>query len=758
MTAMSQSDGISAPLAGLRVVDSSIGWASAIGQMLAEFGADVLRTTQVDDHGPKVAGRAIGAMLNARGTRKTYGAEPLPLAETDMLIVSPGTLDLPQIRADHPALVILHASDFGMTGSMARWQATDPVLHALSGELSRSGQPGREPLLPPGTLAYSCAISQAVFVLLIAHAERLRTGQGDLLDFAALDAATQALDPGYGIGGTATLGVPASQLPRGRPAGGHQYPILPCADGKVRIAVLAPRQWQGLFEWMGRPSEFSDPSFNKTGTRFASKTLLPAIIAFFADKTRAELELEGARRGVPITAVRTLTEVVESDQVLDRGVFEEMEITPGVTAPVPRSVVEIDSARITVTATAPTASPVAIAPKDAGRPLEGLRILDLGVIVVGAESGRLFADQGADVIKVESTSFPDGSRAANSGRGMSVTFATGHRNKRSLAINLRDPRGKALFLELAAKSDVILSNFKAGTLESLGLDYATVAAVNPGVVMVDSSAYGPTGPWSRRLGYGPLVRASAGLTDQWRYADDPDSYSDSITVYPDHVAGRIGAIAALALLLRRSHGGRGGTASIAQSEVMLSHMASEIAIAALEDRGVEVDPGALRGPWGVFPCAGEDAWCVVTARNDADRSALAPVLGDPALATAEVGVVEDALRVWLARHTPEAAMTELQQAGVPAAAMLRVSELPDFPYFQERSLFRTEHHPRLDDPVTAENAPVRSNRLLDPPARPAPALGEHTIEIASTILGLDGDAIATLVAEGVLEPPATSPN
>ncbi|MET0371507.1 MAG: CoA transferase [Sphingobium sp.] len=747
MTSQFLADSSFAPLAGLRVVDATEGWAAAIGRMLAEFGADVIRVAESRDDGPNIGGVAIGAALHRRGTRTLGAGEALPLADADMLIVSPGSLDVAKVYADHPALVILHASDFGMTGPMAGWQATDPVLHALSGELSRSGRPEREPLLPPGTLAYSCATSQAVFALLVAHAERLRTGKGDLLDFAALDAATQALDPGYGIGGTATLGVPASQLPRGRPKGGHQYPILPCADGKVRIAVLAARQWQGLFDWMGRPEEFSDPSFNATGTRFKSLTLLPAIVAFFADKTRAELELEGARRGVPITAVRTLTEVVESDQVLARQVFNEEEIAPGVTAPVMRSVVEIDGARIASAPADAGGVDVPIVAHGATRPLEGLRVLDLGVIVVGAESGRLLADQGADVIKVESTSFPDGSRAANTGRGMSVTFATGHRNKRSLAINLRDPRGKALFLELAATSDVILSNFKAGTLESLGLDHATVAAVNPGIVMVDSSAYGPTGPWSRRLGYGPLVRASAGLTEQWRYADDPDSYSDSITVYPDHVAGRIGAIAALALLLRRGRDGRGGTASIAQSEVMLSHMASEIAVAALRDRGIPVDPGAARGPWGVFPCAGDDAWCVVTARDDVDRAALSAVLGGTAS--------EETLRGWLADRTPEEAMTTLQGAGVPAAAMLRVSELPDFAYYRERGLFRTEHHPLLADPVTAENAPVRSTRLIDPPERPAPALGEHTIEIARTVLGLDEAAIAALVAQGVLETPAT---
>ena len=190
-----------------------------------------------------------------------------------------------------------------------------------------------------------------------------------------------------------------------------------------------------------------------------------------------------------------------------------------------------------------------------------------------------------DVIKVENAAFPDGSRQNRTKDLISPTFATGHRNKRSLGLNVRDPEGKALLLRLIGNTDVLLSNFKGGTLESLGLDYASLKAINPRIIVTDSSAFGPTGPWSKRLGYGPLVRASAGLTMQWRYPGEADSFSDAITVYPDHVAGRIGAIGVLALLIRRLRTGMGGAVSISQAEVMLSHMAARIAGTALERAG-----------------------------------------------------------------------------------------------------------------------------------------------------------------------------
>jgi hypothetical protein len=143
---------------------------------------------------------------------------------------------------------------------------------------------------------------------------------------------------------------------------------------------------------------------------------------------------------------------------------------------------------------------------------------------------------------------------------------------------------------------------------------------------VDSSAFGPTGPWANRLGYGPLVRAAAGFTAQWAYPGERDAFCDAVTVYPDHVAARIGALAALALLLRRERTGTGGAASVAQSEVMISHLAAEIAgkVAGLPEQQPE-------HPWGLFPARGDDAWVAVTVRDDADHRALRTVIGEQCL-------------------------------------------------------------------------------------------------------------------------------
>src|SRR5262249_18720109 len=147
--------------------------------------------------------------------------------------------------------------------------------------------------------------------------------------------------------------------------------------------------------------------------------------------------------------------------------------------------------------------------------------------------------------------FPDGLRQSRRGSGTSASFAWGQRNKRSLGVDLRHPDGAKLFRDLAAEADVVLANFKPGTLESLGLSAAELTAPNARLVVSESSAFGSTGPWSRRMGYGPLVRAATGVTSRWA--------ADGATVYPDHIAAQLTAVGVLAAVIGRVRTGRGAT-------------------------------------------------------------------------------------------------------------------------------------------------------------------------------------------------------
>jgi crotonobetainyl-CoA:carnitine CoA-transferase CaiB-like acyl-CoA transferase len=372
------------------------------------------------------------------------------------------------------------------------------------------------------------------------------------------------------------------------------------------------------------------------------------------------------------------------------------------------------------------------------------------------------------VIKVENAAFPDGARQSSPGARMSVVFAAGHRNKLGLGLNLRDPQGKALLRQLLTESDVLLSNFKPGTLDSLGFDLATLQQINPRLIAVDSSAFGPTGPWSGRMGYGPLVRAASGMTANWCYPGEANSFSDAMTVYPDHVAARFGLLGLMALLIRRERSGYGGSVSVSQLEVIMQHLAPQIARQSLHAAGqILTGTDEPDAPWAVYPCAGDDEWCVVTVRGDGDFRALCAALGRPELIKearfsdaaarrTHRTELDDLLRAWLTQLPARQAMELLQARGIPAAAMLRVAELPEFDFYRERNFFHLFKHTHIETPFYLENAPVHSRRLPDPPQNSAPLVGEHTLQIVKERLRLSETEGRRLVEAGVLElpPPA----
>ena len=292
---------------------------------------------------------------------------------------------------------------------------------------------------------------------------------------------------------------------------------------------------------------------------------------------------------------------------------------------------------------ATTAAPA----KSGPRPFDGLRIIDLGVIVAGGELSRLFGDLGAEVIKVESADYPDGLRQARIGEAMSESFAWTHRNNLAFGVDLRSAAGKQVFSRLVADADAVFANFKPGTLAALGIPYGTLKSLNPRIVLAESSAFGDRGPWSNRLGYGPLVRATAGVSKLWTdpHPQPDDSgyrhrFYDATTVFPDHVVGRITAIGALAALIHRDRTGAGARVHVSQAEAVVNQLDTRYVIdaARAEDGAEWEDDTSVHA---VVPCAGDDEWCAISIRTDDDwRSAsavfgLAELTDDPRFVTGE---------------------------------------------------------------------------------------------------------------------------
>ncbi len=407
-----------------------------------------------------------------------------------------------------------------------------------------------------------------------------------------------------------------------------------------------------------------------------------------------------------------------------------------------------------------------------GLPFDGLRIIDLGIIVAGGELSRLYGDLGAEVIKVESTAYPDGLRQARVGDAMSESFAWTHRNNLAFGVDLRSAEGKQIFGRLVADADAVFANFKPGTLAGLGFPYETLHALNRGVVLAESSAFGDTGPWSDRLGYGPLVRATAGVSKLWTDHDDledqPDHpadnsrhrFYDATTVFPDHVVGRITAIGALAALIHRDRTGEGSRVHVSQTEAVVNQLDARYVIDAVRAAG-HADLRDDTSVHAVYPCAGDDEWCVISIRTDADWGSATAVFGLPELAGDERFATGEArvahrqeliaqVSAWTCTRTPSQVAEALQAAGVPAGQMNRPPDILEDPQLRARKLFSDMTHPLFDHPLPAETGPAPFRHIPPAPQRPAPLPGQDTREICHKILGMSSEETERLVDDGVL--------
>jgi crotonobetainyl-CoA:carnitine CoA-transferase CaiB-like acyl-CoA transferase len=310
----------------------------------------------------------------------------------------------------------------------------------------------------------------------------------------------------------------------------------------------------------------------------------------------------------------------------------------------------------------------------------------------------------------------------------------------------------------------VLTNFRPGTMDSLGLAYHRLRAINPRIILVESSAFGAGGPWAARMGYGPLVRAAVGLTALWRHPDAPDGFGDDSTVYPDHAAARAGAAAVLAALIQRERTGSGCRIELSQMDTVFMQMAREYLRESLQPATLVAagNVGEFDAPSGVYKCAGEDAYCAVSVDGDRDWALLATVIdrpdlaADPAYDTA-VGRVahraelDAALTQWLASLTPAQAQHILQGAGIAAGAATHVGDLLTDPHLAARRQLGTLAQPGHDKPFDVTRGPALFDAIPEPLLRAAPMLGADTRQICREVLAMSDSAIDVLMDSGVLE-------
>jgi formyl-CoA transferase len=396
-------------------------------------------------------------------------------------------------------------------------------------------------------------------------------------------------------------------------------------------------------------------------------------------------------------------------------------------------------------------------------PLAGLRVVEATTTWAGPMCGCLLADHGADVVKVE---HPQGEIARRSppflpGTQPPISFmhATVNRNKRSFALDLRDPRARDVFLALAARCDVLIENFRPGTMDTWGLGYQAVRARRPDIVYVSISGFGQYGPLHERVGYDPLAQAASGFLS---LNGSPDGEPvKSPTFLADDLAGLHAAFAVLSALRHRDRTGEGQRIDVALLDAMLFQSTGFLTLGAMDVPLPRLgNEFRIAAPANTYRC--RDGRIMAGVLLDAHWRKLARLIGRPEAALdpryasvperiARRAEVDGWLSAWCAERSVAQAVDELAEAGVPAAPVRSYAEAARDPHVAARDMLQVVAQ-EDGTPVPVTGPPAKLARTPVRVRTSAPALGAHTDEILAE-LGLHPDARRRLYDAGVARIP-----
>lgn len=396
-------------------------------------------------------------------------------------------------------------------------------------------------------------------------------------------------------------------------------------------------------------------------------------------------------------------------------------------------------------------------------PLDGIRVLELGSSVAGPFCGRLLADFGAEVIKVE---IAEGDPVRSMGKrleGKSLYAASIFRNKRLVSIDLKTPRGRELVRGLAEKCDVMVENFRPGTLERLGLGYEALSAKNPGLVVVRISGFGQSGPYAQRAGYGAIGEALSGLR---HLTGDPDRAPARISAsVTDEVTAIYGALGAVMALLARARSGQGQVVDACLYESAFSLI--EPHVPAYDKLGVVANRTGSRLPDSApnnTYVTRDRRYIHVTAMGDAVFMRLSAAIGRPELAqdpkyatqlarSANEEELDGIIGTWVEARQLDEVVTALNAAGIPAAPVYTVEDIFKDEHFRARDMlvrmpdedFGTVALPGVVPKLSATPGGIR---------HAGHRVGEDTADVLAELLGLSREEISRLEQEGIV---ATKP-
>lgn len=800
------------PLSHLRVLDLTDERGIMAGYLLAQLGAQVIHIEPPEgssarrmppfDQREGHQGESLFWQAFAAGTQSMAvsldtpegGQRLLELAASADVLIECGVqpVDLDALRKANPRLVTVSITPFGPNGPKARYAASDLTVWAAAGPLALTRDPGTgQPLAMAIPQAFHQAAMDAACGAMMALAARGENGTGQHVEVSAQASnmlatlfghlAASVGHEGYAMG---NAGMTKKDLDLSGSGSRTNKTFWQVRDGTVEmhigIGTAAGRFSNALFKWLASIGECPDEFAGWDWVTVPDRIRADEISVEDVERAKAHVEpiLErytknemvaiAEANGLMMAPILTTADLMANPQLLARNFFAPVDGS-GLKLPQPFGTsgaarTEISPApRLDEHGEVPAAAKVAAQPVS-GRPLEGLKVLDLAWVIAGPLVGRSLADFGATVIRVESSKRVDTARVLGPFPGgeynpqTSVGYEGGNLGKLGLSLDLSREESREVVRDLARWADVVVESFLPGQMEKFGLDYESLRAINPGLVMLSSSLTGQTGPTARLPGFGNIGAALSGMKQMVVAADGTPL--GPYGPYTDYLAPRFGLMALLAALDRRKQTGEGCHLDLSQTETAVTLLATQLldyqvnghVLIASGNRDERFAPN------GVFRCTGEDKWIALTVRDDAEWSRVAGLIGGPAgdarFATlagrkqAE-NELEAIVEAWTEARSPAEAEEALQTIGVPAHRVSDTYDIAADPQLADRgSLVRIAH------PIAGETVVDASRFALSAtPARygrHAPRFGEDNEQVLADILHYPPERIAKLRESGAL--------
>lgn len=801
---------------GLRVVELGGGISAAFGaRLLADFGADVIKVEDVhapdptrlagpfpgDVPHPEKSGLHLYLNRNKRGVTLDLSS-PDGLAKlarlldwTDVVVENLGAGGFERLsdglKLSH-RLVVCSISPYGQTGPKAGFLGSELSVYASGGMLYMTGFQDRPPVKHGYHQAAHLAGVNAASASLAAARLARETGVGQRIDISEQETVAMTIFPSLTV--YSHTGGVVCRAPTDLPKLATSQ-AMRAADGWIMPSDAGLNVWWESFAAFIDCPELLEPEFATREARAPHEADLDRVVGpAFARRTRDDLFHNGQEQGLTMSSIQDAAEVADCPHLASRGYFVDVEhpvagtvrmpgavpATPGATLPAShRPAPLLGQHNDEVFAALPERATVPAAPVAHGAsrlPLEGVRILELGMVFVLPLAITPLAALGADVIKVESASRPDSVRSGpmpgnlprSDGYNVGGNFHLLNRNKRAITLDLTTERGGELLLELVAKSDVVAENFTPRVLKNLGLTYERMREVNPRIILLSSTGFGQSGPWQNYKAYGPTTESVDGLMHVTGYEDRPPLRGGAGgfgVAFTDVAGAYFGTYSILAALEHRERTGEGMWLDLSHYEAGVATLSQPMLDFAMNGRVAirsgNREPG--RAPQGLYPCAGEDQWIAISVATGEQFRTLCRVLGvefaddrryeSLEARTADHDLIDERLAEATRHHDARELEQALQAAGVEAAYVASPRDVWMDAQLRSRGFAEAVAPPPYAPDAGTRVYPRPAWLMSETPVTtrtPAPAFGQHTREVLRDVLGMNEPSMDTLAVEGVI--------